>query len=204
MPDSHFESPWDQVPVLPVVVPLGLVVFAVLLWRLRRRAGMTFPRVVVAAVVAVYVAGVVANTLFPIFIGKNGVEPWSRTLNLVPLVNTAVGDMLENVAVFVPLGVLLPLVARATSLPRVLLWGFLVSLAIEVLQLVNSVVSNGGHASDVNDLLANVLGAAVGYGVLRIALLLPAAARLARAATWPVASDEAASTSRASERPVVR
>ena len=185
MPEIQYRSPWDEVPVLPVVVPLGVLVFAVLLWRLHRRAALTLPRVVVAAVVAVYVAGVVANSLFPVFIGKDGVEPWWLTLNLVPLVNTSVGDMLENVAVFVPLGVLLPLVARAASLPRVLLWGFLVSLAIEVLQLVNSVVSNGGHASDVNDLLANVLGAAVGFGVLRVALLLPVLRRLARSATWP-------------------
>ena len=201
VPESSYESPWDQVPVLPVVVPLGLVVFAVLLWRLHRRAALTLPRAVVAAVVAVYVAGVVANSLFPVFIGKGGVEPWWLTMNLVPLVNTAVGDMLENVAVFVPLGVLLPLVTRTSSFSRVLLWGFLASLAIEVLQLVNSIAANGGHASDVNDLLANVLGAAVGYGVLRIALLLPAVARLVRAATWPGAPGEETSASTAAGEP---
>ena len=190
--------------MLAVVVPLGVLVCAVLLWRLHRRAVLTLPRVVVCAVVAVYVAGVVANSLFPIFIGKSGVDPWWLTLNFVPLVNPDLEDIVGNVAVFVPLGVLLPLVARATSLSRVLLWGFLVSLAIEVLQFVNSVAADGGHASDVNDLLANVLGAAVGYGLFRIALLLPAAARLARAATWPVASDEQTSTPLASESPVVR
>ena len=204
MPEIQYRSPWDEVPVLPVVVPLGVLVFAVLLWRLHRRAALTLPRVLVSAVVAVYVGGVVANSLFPVFIGKSGGGPWWSTLNLVPLVGTAVGDMLENVAVFVPLGVLLPLVARATSFSRVLVWGFLVSLAIEVLQLVNTVAATGGHASDVNDLLANILGAAIGYGIFRIALLLPAAARLARAATWPVAPNEKASTLRASERPVVR
>ena len=200
MPDPSDSSPWDEVPVLPVVIPLGVLVFAVLLWRLHRRAALTFPRAVVCAVVSVYGAGVVANTLFPIFIGKSGVEPWWLTLNLVPLVNTAAADMLENVAEFVPLGVLLPLVARTTSFSRVLLWGFLASLAIEVLQLVNSVASNGGHSSDVNDLLANTLGAAVGYGIFRVALLLPVLRRLARSATWPhprqadvaAASEEAA------------
>jgi glycopeptide antibiotics resistance protein len=185
VPEPYYPDPWDQVPVLPVVVPLGLLVVAVLLWRLHRRAALTFPRVVVGAAVAVYVAGVVANSLFPVFIGKSGVEPWWSSLNLVPLVNTDLDDMLENVAVFVPLGVLLPLVARTTSLPRVLLRGFLVSLAIEVLQLVNSVAANGGHASDVNDLLANTLGAAVGFGLFRAALLLPVLRRLARSATWP-------------------
>jgi glycopeptide antibiotics resistance protein len=190
MPESHDVSPWTQVPVLPVVVPLGLVVVAVLLWRLRRRGALTLLRAVVAAVVAVYVAGVVANSLFPVFLGKGGGGPWWTSLNLVPLVNTDVRDMLQNVAVFVPLGVLLPLVARAASFLRVLLGGLLASLAIEVLQFVNSVAANGGHASDVNDLLANSLGAVVGYGVFRLALLLPAAARLARAATWPAASDD--------------
>ena len=204
MPESYYPDPWGQVPVLPVVVPLGVLVLAVLLWRLHRRAALTLPRLLVSAVVALYVAGVVANSLFPVFIGKDGVDPWWLTLNLVPLVDTDVVDMLENVAVFVPLGVLLPLVARAASFPRVLLWGFLLSLAIEVLQLVNSIVSNGGHASDVNDLLANVLGAAVGYGVFRVALRLPVLRRLARSATWPLPHPDQADTAAASEEAPTR
>ena len=135
----------------------------------------------------VYGAGVTANTLLPIHLGRSGGGlPWWSTLDLVPLVGTEPFDMLQNVVVFVPLGFLLPFGARVTSLPRVLLWGFLVSLTMEALQLLNSVTVHGGHASDVNDLLANTLGAAVGYGIFRVALLRPALGRWAGTATRPM------------------
>jgi glycopeptide antibiotics resistance protein len=100
-------------------------------------------------------------------------------------VGTEPRDMLQNVVVFVPLGLLLPLVSRARSLPSVLLTGFLLSLTMEALQFLNAVVADGGHIADVNDLLANTLGAVVGYGLHRVALRLPALGGFARAATWP-------------------
>ena len=205
MPESYYPSPWDEVPVLPVVVPLGLLVFAALLWQLRRRAALTLPRAVVCAVVSVYVAGVVANSLFPIFIGKpSGLSEWWEVPYLTPLVGYEARDMLENVEVFVPLGVLLPLVARVTSLPRVVVYGFLISLTIELLQWVNAVTVQGGHAPDINDLLFNTVGTPIGYGLFRIALLLPVLRRLARSATWPLPRPDLADTPAASEEASTR
>jgi glycopeptide antibiotics resistance protein len=180
--------PYSEITAPPVVVPLAVVVFAVLLGRLHRRGALTVPRVLVAAVVCAYGAGVVANTLFPIALGKGGSGvSWWQYPNLTPLVNTEPFDMLSNVVVFVPLGVLLPLVGRVRSAGRVLLWAFLISLTMELLQWLNAVVAHGGHVADVNDLLANTLGAPIGYGLLRAALLLPPLRRLAGAATWPTA-----------------
>jgi glycopeptide antibiotics resistance protein len=100
-------------------------------------------------------------------------------------VNTDAFDMLENVVVFVPLGLLLPLVARVRSARGVLLCGFLISLTMEVLQLANSLTGRGGHVADINDLLANTLGTPIGYGIFRAALLLPGLDRLADTAAWP-------------------
>ena len=115
----------------------------------------------------------VANTLLPIHLGAADSDlPWWASVNLTPLAGTEWFDMARNVVVFVPLGLLLPLVARVRSARGVLLWGFLVSLTMEALQLVN-------------DLLANTLGAPTGYGLFRAAVLLPALAHLAGAATWP-------------------
>lgn len=175
-----------EISTLLVVVPLGAVAFAVLLWRLHRGAGLTLLRVGVCGVLCVYLAGVIANSVFPIVLGGGGDQlPWWVGLNLVPLVNTDLADMLQNVLVFAPLGMLLPLVARVDSLPRVLLWGFLLSLTMEVLQFANAVTAHGGHVADINDLLANTIGAPIGYGVFRLARLVPAVDRLIRAATWP-------------------
>ncbi len=179
------------IPALPVVVPLAVLALVVLLGRLRRRGALTLPRIAVAVVLCVYGAGVVANTVFPVTIGRGASDlPWTVFLHLTPLAGTEPFDMLQNVVVFVPLGVLLPLVARVRSAGRVLLIGFLVSLFMEALQLLNAVTASGGHVADVDDLLANTVGAPIGYGLLQAALLVPALARLAAAATWPAPHGE--------------
>ena len=175
-----------QITALPVVVPLGVLAFTVLLWRLRHHAALTFPRALTCAVLCVYGAGVVANTALPITLGGDrNTQPWWTYLNLTPGMGTDPMDMLQNVAVFVPLGFLLPLLVRDAPAPRVALWGFLFSFGMEALQLANAVLLNGGHVADVNDLLANTLGAPLGYGLFRAARLVPAMDRLADAAGWP-------------------
>lgn len=167
-------------------MPPALLAFAGMLWLLRRRDAVTVPRVVVGVAVCVYGAGVVANTLLPIYLGYTGDRPrWSVYLNLVPLVNTDPADMIQNVLVFLPLGVLLPIAARVDSVLRVLLCGFMLSFTMELLQFVNAVTGHGGHIADINDLLANTVGAPVGYAVFRAALLVPPLARLVAAMTWP-------------------
>jgi glycopeptide antibiotics resistance protein len=190
------------IPALPVVVPLAAVAFAALLRRLHRRGGLTPLRTVVAAVLCGYAAGVVANTVFPVLIGTGASGlPWTVFLDLTPLADAEPRDVLRNVVVFVPLGVLLPLVARVRSVGRVVLIGFLVSLAMELVQLLNAVTARGGHIADVDDLLANTVGTPIGYGLLQLALLVPALRRVVDAATWPAARPSRQATSvRASDR----
>ncbi|AWB92297.1 VanZ family protein [Aeromicrobium chenweiae] len=179
--------PTHQIPTLPVVVPLGLLMFAAMLWLLHRRGAVTALRVLVAAVVCVYGVGVVANTILPIYTGRvdDYGQSWTVYLNLAPLGDYELADALTNVVVFLPLGVLLPIVARVDSALRVLVCGFVLSLTMEAVQLANSVTGHGGHVADINDLLANTLGAPLGYAVLRAAMLLPPVARLVAATTWP-------------------
>ncbi|MDK1326454.1 VanZ family protein [Arthrobacter sp. zg-Y1143] len=165
--------PHYEITAYPVVIPLAVVVFTVLLWRLHRRGDLTVPRVLVSAVMCVYGAGVIGNTLFPIQFAAGSSPRWG-SLNLVPLQNAEWDDILQNILVFIPLGMLLPLISRIRSAPRVLLVGFLVSLTVELLQYANAVLWNGGHVADVNDLLANTGGAPLGYGIYRGMLLLPA------------------------------
>ncbi|MCR5060552.1 MAG: VanZ family protein [Saccharofermentans sp.] len=88
-------------------------------------------------------------------------------INLVPFVNildyraasSAVTNVLGNLLLFVPLGILVPVsFKKFDSFPKTVLAGFLISLAIELTQLVTP-----GRVTDVDDLIVNTLGAAVGY-----------------------------------------
>ena len=63
-----------------------------------------------------------------------------------------------NIIMFMPLGFLLPLIWKNfRNAKKVVLMGFLMSLAIEICQLFNL------RATDIDDLMMNTLGALVGY-----------------------------------------
>lgn len=183
---------FGEVPVLPVVVPLGVVVFgasASVLWRRRR---LSVPRLAVAAALAVYVAGVVANTVFPVFLAmprSSGPEP--LPVALVPFADYEVADAVTNVLVFVPLGLLIPLLLAGPRTWRVVVVASAVSLGIELTQLVTAVFIGGGHIADVNDWLWNSVGGAVGALLFALAVRVPALARLADRFRWTPVSDTA-------------
>ena len=90
-------------------------------------------------------------------------------VNLLPLVylfrygsaRDIVWNVVGNAAMFVPSGVVLPIVYRKLDrFWKVIGWGALISLCIELLQLPFA-----SRATDVDDLIMNTLGAAVGYGL---------------------------------------
>ncbi|WP_374116077.1 VanZ family protein [Curtobacterium sp. GC_Cur_3] len=74
----------------------------------------------------------------------------------------------ENVLLTAPLGFLVPALTRRRTLCAVLLVGLVVSVSIEVLQYADVRLLSGGRLADVNNIIANVLGVAVGYAVYRV------------------------------------
>lgn len=113
-----------------------------------------------------------------------GIPYWEQVesnLNLVPfrtlrlfsrllsdhrphLVRAAVINLFGNVIMFIPLGFLLPMVwENSRKLWKVLLATAIVITAVEILQLFTLVGS-----CDIDDLILNLLGAAIGYGLFRL------------------------------------
>ncbi|EZP27746.1 VanZ family protein [Microbacterium oleivorans] len=178
-------NPFGAVPVLPVAIPVGVLLFVLLIVLLARGKKLTWPRAVTAAVVAVYAAGIFANTIFPIYLSPvDSGEPWTPKLALVPFYDYEVDDALMNIAVFVPLGVLIPLLMRRASWAKVVLTAVSVSLGIELAQLAAQAFFAGGHIADVNDLMWNTVGGVVGYAVYLLALRIPGLSSLVRLFRW--------------------
>ena len=176
---------FHQVPVLPVVVPVAAAAFAALLWSVQRREQLSVPRAAVALALCVYFAGVVANTVFPIFVDKpSSDQPWYSHMALVPLVNYEIADAVMNSLVFVPLGMLVPLFLGRASWWRVLALASLLSLMIEVAQYTTAHLLGGGHVADVNDLLFNVAGAALGYALFAVLSRPPGASAVIDRFRW--------------------
>lgn len=147
---------------------------ALFCWK-RRRAGQPLPgwRIAAIALLVCYLGGLAAVTLLLRLGGgmRTGIqtrlflafwEAWNA-FTLQAWLNP-----LLNIAMFIPLGVLLPL-----AFPRFRRWnltlaaGLAVSLAIETLQFLT-----GRGQADVDDLFCNVLGAMLGFCLCLIALNL--------------------------------
>lgn len=178
-----------EVPMLPIVIPLGVVIFLVLIRVLRSRGRVTLPRASVAAVLAVYAGGVIANTVFPIFlrVGTGFYDgPRPLPLYLVPFVDYGFEDALINVAVFVPLGMLVPLLTARPSWWRVMAIVAGASLAIELAQMATARLALSGHLADINDWMTNILGGAIGYGLFVLMTRSKTIAGFVRHFLWPV------------------
>ena len=125
-----------------------------------------------ALLLALWAVAVVAATMFPIRphqISWAG-SAWWAVIVWVPFAVPPLG-FAANVAMFVPLGVLLPLLwPRTGSVARMAAWGLGVSAAIELTQLALWVTIGNVRTVDVNDLMANTAGAVLGLLALRLAL----------------------------------
>jgi len=178
-------NPFGEVPVLPVAIPLGIALFALLIVDLSRRKNLTLPRAITAAVVAIYAAGIIANTVFPIYLSPADSDAaWSPAIALVPFYDYEVEDALTNLAVFLPLGFLIPLLLQRASWQKVVLTAVSISLGIELAQLAAQAYFSGGHIADLNDLMWNTAGGVIGYGIYLSAARVPSLAVLMSRFRW--------------------
>lgn len=90
---------------------------------------------------------------------------WEPHTNWIPSIDPLGADTILNVAMFFPLGFLLPLLwRRYRSFFHTLLFGICLSALIEFFQIF------GGRATDINDLLTNTLGAVLGWAIARLVM----------------------------------
>ena len=115
----------------------------------------------------IYLSFVLYFTLMPIitslpFVFNHSYVP----MNLVPFIDisTGRGDFIRqvvlNIVMTIPFGFLLPLIKnKRINLMKIVLYTFLLSLGIEILQpLINDF-----RSSDITDLVNNIFGGIIGY-----------------------------------------
>ena len=106
----------------------------------------------------------------PLIISMNSIQP--LRVNLIPLVNIldydikreAAINIIGNVCMFIPTGIIMPILyKRLDCFWKVLLAGAGLSLVIEMIQLLFP-----GSVTDIDDLILNTAGAAIGYGIYKL------------------------------------
>lgn len=131
----------------------------------RRWKGKSKDVLLINTLLYIYLIFVLYFTLMPIitslpFIFDHPYVP----MNLTPFVDVSYGrgdfirQIILNIIMTVPFGFLLPL-ARKVNFIKTVLFTFLLSFSIEILQpLISS-----SRSSDITDIITNVLGGAIGY-----------------------------------------
>lgn len=157
----------DAIPlaVLAVVLCAAGIGVAFVLFKKKFKDTKKFPfaKIFLWLALAGYIAVVLAVTVFR-GVGMHGsnfrlFRAWHEAWNTFSLQNWA--NVLLNIAMFVPLGILLPWIHKMFRKWYVMLGsGFVCSLAIEIFQAIT-----GRGVFDVDDLFANTLGAIFGYGI---------------------------------------
>ena len=128
-------------------------------------------------VFAVYLAAVY------LFVGMPTLQfmRFEVSLTLVPFLPMVADfkNTILNIILFVPLGIMLPFLwKKYNTLKATAVFGFMMSLSIELLQLFTY------RATDINDLIANTLGTVFGYFLFRmISYLVPSVRNVAKRKT---------------------
>lgn len=91
-----------------------------------------------------------------------------QEINFIPILTIDIPSFVLNVIMLIPFGVYLPVLnSKVASAKKAAKYGFFLSLSIEILQLIIEVTLGSGRIADINDIIANTLGAAVGFLIIR-------------------------------------
>ncbi len=148
------------IDVIALIVLYALVFFKK--WKLKGN-----DKLLVNTLLYLYLSFVLYFTLMPIITSIPFVlnHPYTP-MNLVPFIDVSLrrGDFLRqiglNIIMTIPFGFLFPFTQNKTAVfGKTVLFCFLMSLGIELLQLLIS----GLRSSDITDLITNVIGGILGY-----------------------------------------
>ncbi|MEU8663496.1 VanZ family protein [Actinoplanes philippinensis] len=157
-----------DIPALPVLLPLGVLLMVVSVVVLHRRGELTVPRVAVFWLAGWYAVAVVGATMLPMSLawGPDAAPPDVSRILWVPIVDMRKRDFVLNTLMTVPLATVLYLVFGVREWGRVVRTGLLLSVTIELTQLTLLLTLNGMRWADVHDVMSNTFGAAFGYVLL--------------------------------------
>ncbi|MBC1573284.1 hypothetical protein HB900_02250 [Listeria booriae] len=161
-----------------------IIIYAIFLrYWIRKRVPVS--RIIFSTTMYVYLACVAGYTILPVRIDPGLTEGgnWYLGINLIPFasiydtyVNTVymgmnirigISQIVGNIIMFIPLGCLYPLCSKYhVTWKRMLCTAFVLSLSIEICQLLQNIFYQAAYRSaDVDDLIWNTTGGLIGYAL---------------------------------------
>ena len=136
---------------------VALVLYFVILWAAKKKQAIG--HIIVSFLLCFYLIGILTMTGVCL---KGAFAPRIVYIPFVDMIRGPV-DTVLNILLFVPLGIFLPLLYdKFDRIGKIAFIGFLISLSVEIAQMF------GYGATDINDLIANTIGACIGYGIYKL------------------------------------
>lgn len=162
-----------------LIFALVWILIRLVVWIKQKK--IIWKREAVLLLMFINLAVIIRFTLFPRELMNGHIQPlifdskavFPLRVNYVPFVNLfqydSVRDIIWNVvgntAMFIPTGIVLPIVyKRLDNFGKVIVAGAFISLCIEIIQLPFA-----SRATDIDDLILNTFGVAIGYGIYKLA-----------------------------------
>ncbi len=127
---------------------------------------------IISIIGCIIIAIIYAAVLLKLVVFKNGFTANVRGINVIPFqfmidllskhmrFTVFIKNVVGNIAVFVPLGIILSVLFSKIAVKKLIMRGFFVSLAIELIQLVFHL-----GICDIDDLITNTIGVIIGIAL---------------------------------------
>ncbi|MEK4210806.1 MULTISPECIES: VanZ family protein [Paenibacillus] len=117
-----------------------------------------------------YLLAVFHLVLFPIDVNIGlyaNQTPWYKHINFIPILTIDIKTFILNIIMLVPLGMYLPLLNRKyDNTKKAAKLVLILSLSIEVIQMVIGITLGSSRSTDINDIIANTLGGVLGFLIM--------------------------------------
>ncbi|SHI58182.1 Glycopeptide antibiotics resistance protein [Clostridium cavendishii DSM 21758] len=175
---------------LIILILVSIFKFAI---KKKKKVDVNIWREILGVLFGIYIIVLVSVTLLPIFIGNNHVQR-DLIVNYIPIkgiiecynvnVNSEYWSyafgfkiFLRNVGgnfiLLMPIAIIVPLFfKRFRNFKNIVLLGLIVSIGIEALQFIENYLNIGIRAVDIDDVILNTLGVAIGYGLYLVFIKL--------------------------------
>jgi glycopeptide antibiotics resistance protein len=170
MPPTPMRIDFD-LRTVALFIALFFPIAAFLYWHKK----MEFVRIIFLWIFYACIVSIFSRTMLPFYFDESirqivGQNVWSQ-INIIPFVlmgTEVLKTSLLNILLFIPFGFLLPFV-RKTRFREAFVAGLLLSISIEIFQFLSAFISGFTFRYiDINDILFNVLGASIGFGLFRL------------------------------------
>ena len=162
-------------PAAELIYTIVWIVIRIAVWIRRKKTDLK--REAVLLLMYINLAVIIRFVFFPKALINGHIQPlvfdpasvFPFRVNLIPFVylfdyrnvRDVIWNIVGNVTMFIPSGIVLPVIYKnLNSFGKVIEAGVFISLCIEILQLPFA-----SRISDIDDLILNTLGVAVGYGI---------------------------------------